>query len=97
MMELHDHFVTEHELLVIGATVPTLKAENRLIPATARFNVTDCDKRLWIHLNLPGMDPFLRRPTIQFTGPQTTERSGAVCGSGGTDSYAASQSPTSPF
>jgi hypothetical protein len=28
-------------------------------------------------------------PTIQFTGPQTAEQSGAVCGSGATDGWAA--------
>jgi hypothetical protein len=44
--QLKNQLAFRHESLVIAAAMSTLKAEELLIPAAARFNVPDANKRL---------------------------------------------------
>jgi hypothetical protein len=41
-----------NQLLVLAATVAALASQKTLVPATARFNTSNADERLWTHLQL---------------------------------------------
>ena len=48
-VQLQDKSLIRNKTLVLLATVRTLTAQQTLIPATARFNVTHANQRLWMH------------------------------------------------
>ena len=49
VVQLKDERTVRHEAFVMWAAVITLAAEEALIPATAGFDVSHANKRLWTH------------------------------------------------
>jgi len=48
-MQLQDQNVLRDQPLVFRSAVPAVAAQQSLIPAAARLDVTHCNKRLWAH------------------------------------------------
>jgi hypothetical protein len=55
-VQLQDEPPVRKKPLVLGATVPTLAAEQALVPATTCFDITHANQRLWTHkLSFPAL------------------------------------------
>jgi hypothetical protein len=50
-VQLKNQPAARNEPLILGAAVAALTAEETLIPATARLNVTHANERLWMDRN----------------------------------------------
>jgi hypothetical protein len=68
VVELEDERAVRDETFVLGSAVSALAAEERLVPAAARFDVAYRDEWLWSH------DPMLGR-----SGPSTSAVSRPAC------------------
>ncbi len=51
-MQLHEQLAIRNQLLVMASTVAALASQKTLVPATARFNISNTNERLWTHWQL---------------------------------------------
>ena len=85
-VQLHEQLTIRNQLLVLASTVPALASQQSLVPATARFNISNTNKGLWIHsalrssteLALSQDNDFPARVEVQI--PASTLRGLQNCG-----------------
>ena len=49
-MQLHEQLAIRNQLLVLGSTVAALASKKKLVPTTARFDISDTNQGLGTHL-----------------------------------------------
>ncbi len=50
VVQLHEQLAIRDQLLVLGSTMAALASKHALIPATARFNISNTNQGLWTHV-----------------------------------------------
>jgi hypothetical protein len=48
-MQLQEQLAIRNQLFVLGSTVAAVASQKTLIPATACFDISNTNKRLWMH------------------------------------------------
>lgn len=50
VVQLHNQLAVGDQLFVMAPTMAALTSQQPLVPATARLNISDTNKRLWTHI-----------------------------------------------
>jgi len=51
-VQLQEQLAMRHQLLVLASAMAALASQEPLVPATARFNISNTNEGLWSHLQL---------------------------------------------